>query len=103
MEAAVEKRVCVCVCVCVVCVCVCVCVSLAGAVSDLQAWTYTILDCQMALCARNTSFFIFHVLRSFWRGHMPRSVWNGGLTESTASVHYLHRVLELRSRNVKIK
>ena len=34
---------------------------------------------------------------------MPRSVWNGGLTESTASVHYyLHRVLELRSRNVKI-
>ena len=22
------------------------------------------------------------------------SVWNGGLTESTASVHYLHRVLD---------
>ena len=26
-------------------------------VSDLQAWIYTMLDCQMALCARNTSFF----------------------------------------------
>ena len=39
MEAAVEKR-------------------WSVTVSDLQAWTYTMLDCQMALCARNTSFFL---------------------------------------------
>ena len=32
---------------------------LAVTVSDLQAWTYTILDWQMTLCARNTSFFLF--------------------------------------------
>ena len=38
MEAAVEKR-------------------WSVTVSDLQAWSYTKLDCQMTLCARNTSFF----------------------------------------------
>ena len=40
MEAAVEKR-------------------WSVTASDLQAWTYTILDWQMTLCARNTSFFLF--------------------------------------------
>ena len=38
MEAAVEKR-------------------WSVTVSDLQAWSYTKLDCQTTLCARNTSFF----------------------------------------------
>ena len=32
-------------------------------VSDLQAWTYTILDCQMALYTRNTFFFFFFYSR----------------------------------------
>ena len=45
MEAAVEKR-------------------WSVTVSDLQAWTYTIQDCQMTLCARNTSFFFFFFPRT---------------------------------------
>ena len=42
-------------------------------VSDLQAWTYTILDCQTALYTKNTFFFFFFyscILQSFWQGHM---------------------------------
>ena len=55
-------------------------------VSNLQAWTYTILDCQLFF------FCFFFFLFSF--GFCGLSVSNGGLTESTASVHYLHRVLD---------
>ena len=74
MEAAVEKR-------------------WPVTVSVLQAWTCTILDCQMALFARNTYFFpAYYAL--FGGDTCGVSVWNGGLTESTASVHYLHRVLD---------
>ena len=75
MEAAVEKR-------------------WSVTVSDLQAWTYTILDCM--LCARNTFFFLsFSVYYSLFGGAVCSvSVWNGGLTESTASVHYLYHVLD---------
>ena len=69
-------------------------------ISDLQAWTYTILACQMALCARNTFFLslslsLFSAYYGLFGGDTCGvSVWNGGLTESTASVHYLHRVLD---------
>ena len=59
-------------------------------VSDLQAWTCITLDCQMALCAR-TTFPPPYVL--FGGVTCGVFVWNGGLTESTASVHYLHRAL----------
>ena len=38
--------------------------------------------------------FFFRVLRSFRRATCGVSVWNGGLTESTASFHDLHRVLD---------
>ena len=72
-------------------------------VSDLQPWTYIyidteiyILDCQ--LCAMREKHFVFFF--SFFFAYYGLfggatcgvSVWNGGLTESTASVHYLHRV-----------
>ena len=63
-------------------------------VSDLQAWTYTGLpDARYAL---ETLFFFFFFPRTtvFLAGPhaVSVSVWNGGLTESIASVHYLHRV-----------
>ena len=63
-------------------------------VSDLQAWTYTILDCQMR--ARNTFFFLcFSAYYGLFGGATCGvSVWNGGLTESTAGVHYLHHFLD---------
>ena len=54
MEAAVEKR-------------------WSVTVSDLQAWTYTILDCQMRTMREKHFFFsssFFRVLRSFWWGHL---------------------------------
>ena len=55
MEAAVEKR-------------------WSVTVSDLQAWTYTIMDCQIryALETLIFSYFSSRVLRSFWRGHMQK-------------------------------
>ena len=45
-----------------------------------------------------TLFFFFFFLSTYYglfgEATCGVSVWNGGLTESTASVHYLHRVLE---------
>ena len=52
-------------------------------VSDLQAWTY-ILDCKQRYAGE--------IL--FVGATCGVSVWNSGLTESTASVYYLHRVLD---------
>ena len=58
-------------------------------VSDLQAWT----GLPAARYARETLlFFAYYGL--FGGATCGVSVWNGGLTESTASVHYLHRVLD---------
>ena len=65
---------------------------------DLQAWTYTILECQLRamhekhVCFFSSSFFAYYGL--FGGATCGVSVWNGGLTESTASVHYLHRILD---------
>ena len=80
MEAAVEKR-------------------WSVTVSDLQAWTYTLLDCQMHTI-RYKHFFFFFFFSSAYYGLFSGatcgvSVWNGGQPESTASVLYLHRVLDL--------
>ena len=52
---------------------------------------YYVLNCQLrAMRKKHTR--PFRALRPF-RAH-PVCVWNGGLTESTAGVHYLHRVLD---------
>ena len=80
MEAAVEKR-------------------LSVTASDLQAWTYTILDCQLRAMREKhfflSLFFFFLAYYGLFGGATCGvSVWNGGLTESTASVRYLHRVLD---------
>ena len=45
--------------------------------------------------ARETLFFLFLAYYGLFGGATCGvSVWNGGLTESTASVHYLHSVLD---------
>ena len=68
-----------------------VCDSIRPSSMDLQA------GC-CALCARNffsfLFFFFFAYYGLFGAATCGVSVWNGGLTESTASVHYLHRVLD---------
>ena len=74
MEAAVEKR-------------------WSVAVSDLQAWTYIILDRQLR-AMREKHFFFLAYYSLFGGATCGVSFWNGGLTESTASVHYLHSVLD---------
>ena len=66
-------------------------------VSDLQAWAYTILDCQLRAMRVKAPVFLllfFAYYGLFGRATCGVSVWNGGLTESTASVHYLHRVFD---------
>ena len=68
MEAAVEKR-------------------WSVTVSDLQAWIIYIY-----IHFLFSSFFAHYEF--FGGATCGVSVWNGGLTESTASVHYLHRVLD---------
>ena len=69
-------------------------------VSDLQA-RYRTASC--ALCARIllSFFFSFFFLFFFFAYYglfdgatCGVSVWNGGLSESTASVYYLHYVLD---------
>ena len=66
-------------------------------VSDLQA-RYRTASC--ALCARILLFsflfffFFFAYYGLFDVATCGVSVWNGGLSESTASVHYLHYVLD---------
>ena len=62
----------------------------------LQAWTYTILDCQLRAMREKLFFFSFFsaYYGLFGGATCNVSVWNGGLTESTASVRYLHRVLD---------
>ena len=48
--------------------------------------------------ALETLFFLFFFLSAYYGllggATCGVSVWNGGLTESTARVHYLHRVLD---------
>ena len=66
-------------------------------VSDLQAWILYILDCQLRAMREKHffSFFLFFAYYGLFGGATCGvSVWNGRLTESTASVHYLHRVLD---------
>ena len=75
MEAAVEKR-------------------WSVTVSDLQAWTY-ILDCQLHAMREKHFCLSFLLLFSAYYGFFGGATggvfaWNGGLTESTASVHYLN-------------
>ena len=55
-----------------------------------------ILDCQMrAMLEKHFSFsFLFAYYSLFGGATCGVFVWNGGLTESTASIHYLHRVLD---------
>ena len=69
-----------------------------AAVSDLQAGTcVTYTGLPAALYARETLlFFLFFFTHYglFGGATCGVSVWNGGRTESTASVHYLHRVLD---------
>ena len=61
-------------------------------VADLQVWSY-ILDCQLrAMREKHFLNFVFYGL--FGGATCGVSVWNGGLSESIASVHYLHRVLD---------
>ena len=88
MEAAVQKR-------------------WSVTVSDLQAWTYIYIYIYIytgvpaARYARETLVFFSLFLRTtnfFGGATCGVSVWNGGLTESTASVHYLHRVFDLKKR-----
>ena len=62
-------------------------------VLDLEAWTY-ILDCQPRAMHKKHFFFFFAYYGLFGVAICGVFVWNGGLTESTASVHYLHRVLD---------
>ena len=69
---------------------------LSVTVSDLQA-RYRTASC--ALCARILFFFFFFFFFFAYYGLFDGatcgvSVWNGGLSESTASVHYLHYVLD---------
>ena len=65
-------------------------------VSDLQAWTYNYTGLPAARYAREilSFFFPFAYYGLLGVATCGVSVWNGGLTESTASVHYLHRVLD---------
>ena len=52
-----------------------------------KRWSVAVSDLECQLCAmREKHFFL-----SFFAYY---GVWNGGLTESTASAHYLHRVLD---------
>ena len=55
-----------------------------------------ILECQLLVTREKhflfSSFFAHYEF--FGGATCGVSVWNGGLTESTASVHYLHRVLD---------
>ena len=63
-------------------------------VSDLQA-RYRTASC--ALCAIILFLFLFSFFAYyglFDGATCGVSVWNGGLSESTASVHYLHYVLD---------
>ena len=72
------------------------------AVSDLQAWTFIIFIYWTASCARYARETLLFLLLLLFFAHYGRvggatscvSVWNGGRTESTVSVHYLHRVLD---------
>ena len=66
-----------------------------AAVSDLQAWTCIIYaGLPAALCARETLLFFMHY-GLFGGATCGVSVWNGERKEkSTASVHYLYRVLD---------
>lgn len=57
--------------------------------SGMDLYIYWTASC--VLCARNTSFFP-HAHYGLFGG--ATSVWNGVLTESTANVRYLHRVLD---------
>ena len=75
MEAAVEKR-------------------WSVTVLYLQAWTYTILDSQLrAMREKHLFFFMFFFSRTTVFLVGPHAVCPFGM-ESTASVHYLHRVLD---------
>ena len=59
------------------------------------SYIYWTVSC--ALCARIFLFFsflFFAYYGLFGGATCGVSVWNGRLTESTASVHYLHRVLD---------
>ena len=60
-------------------------------VSDLQA-RYRTASC--ALCAIKKFFIFFAYYGLFDGATCGVSVWNGGLSESTASVYYLHYVLD---------
>ena len=70
----------------------------SATVSDMDLYYTGLLD---ARCALETSFFFLSIFLSFslYYGLFGGvtcgvSVWNGGQTELTASVHYLHRVLD---------
>ena len=72
--------------------------------ADEKHWSVTVSDLQAryrtaswALCARFFFFFFFFFFAYyglFDGATCGVSVWNGGLSESTASVHYLHYVLD---------
>ena len=72
MEAAVEKR-------------------WSVTVSDLQVWTKRQLDCQLR--AMREKHLFFSAYYGLLVGGYMRCVRLEWRTESTASVHYLHRVL----------
>ena len=74
MEAAVEKR-------------------WSVTVSDLQAWTYAAAGLPAARNARETRL-LFSAYYGLLRGGYMRCVRLEWWTVSTASVHYLHRVLD---------
>ena len=63
-------------------------------VSDLQA-RYRTASCALCAIILFLFFFSFFAYYGLFDGATCGvSVWNGGLSESTASVHYLHYVLD---------
>ena len=68
-------------------------------ISDLQAWTYTILDWQMALCARNTFFlsFAYHFLAG------PHAVCPFGMADwlNRLRAFIIYTVFLIKNKNVK--
>ena len=67
-------------------------------VSDLQA-RYRTASCALCAIILLLLFFFFFFFFPAYYGLFDGatcgvSVWNGGLSESTASVHYLHYVLD---------